>query len=516
MAMNIIREDLETTAVVCRDGRRCTAEADTVIPDSKPDIRKVLEVSGYTHITDTAFREGKLRIEGKAQITLLYLSDGEEGRIQTLSAEAPFFQTFDCSPEEGAQITAESEPESFDASVLNSRKVNLRCSVGIQVKVTAPRHLSPVVNVEGEEGISLRTEQLHLLKSTSAASCQWIMREQAELPAGKPAIGEVLRVSAEPTVDELCMLEEKAQIKGDVRLCVLYTAQDKEQSLQYMEHSIPFTEILEVPGSDESMEGEADCNIQDIYWELREDSDGEARILSLELLLCATIRGTETIEPCVVTHACARDSALSLTSVTCAPEQLLDKRTAELSLRDDAQIPSGMPSLTQVCNVTATAKTENVTREGDEICVYGKVTSRILYLSADAENPVSCFRHITEFSHRFPAPDTAGEIACDARVCVSHCGYTLSGDGAVTLQFVLGLTVKTLFAGEIAMVENIEATDEPLPELPCLALYFVQAGDTLWDIAKRYRTTMDTIRLANDLQSDILPPGKQLKIQCNR
>ena len=42
--------------------------------------------------------------------------------------------------------------------------------------------------------------------------------------------------------------------------------------------------------------------------------------------------------------------------------------------------------------------------------------------------------------------------------------------------------------------------------------YKVHTGDTLWDIARDHRTTVDAILSANDLSDDVIQPGQELRI----
>ena len=42
--------------------------------------------------------------------------------------------------------------------------------------------------------------------------------------------------------------------------------------------------------------------------------------------------------------------------------------------------------------------------------------------------------------------------------------------------------------------------------------YKVHEGDTLWDIAREHRTTVDAILSANDLSGDVIQPGQELRI----
>lgn len=47
-------------------------------------------------------------------------------------------------------------------------------------------------------------------------------------------------------------------------------------------------------------------------------------------------------------------------------------------------------------------------------------------------------------------------------------------------------------------------------------MYKVHEGDTLWDIAREHRTTVDAILSANDLSGDVIQPGQELRIPSGR
>ncbi|MBE7036245.1 MAG: LysM peptidoglycan-binding domain-containing protein, partial [Ruminococcaceae bacterium] len=58
---------------------------------------------------------------------------------------------------------------------------------------------------------------------------------------------------------------------------------------------------------------------------------------------------------------------------------------------------------------------------------------------------------------------------------------------------------------------NIETDDTP-EESFGMVIYFVQKGDTLWDIAKHYKTDCDRIVVLNKLENELLTPGQKILI----
>lgn len=100
--------------------------------------------------------------------------------------------------------------------------------------------------------------------------------------------------------------------------------------------------------------------------------------------------------------------------------------------------------------------------------------------------------------------------------------YTVkSGDTLWTISRVYGLTVdelkklnnltsNTLSVGQTL---KISSTKEPtIPPEGSTNYYIVRSGDSLWNIAQKYNTTVDAIKRLNNLSSDNLSIGQKLFI----
>ena len=71
------------------------------------------------------------------------------------------------------------------------------------------------------------------------------------------------------------------------------------------------------------------------------------------------------------------------------------------------------------------------------------------------------------------------------------------------------LTTDVLTIGQQLLIPGVEVT--PTPPSGNI-VYIVKAGDSLWSIATKYDTTVDEIKRLNNLTSNILTIGQQLKI----
>ena len=71
------------------------------------------------------------------------------------------------------------------------------------------------------------------------------------------------------------------------------------------------------------------------------------------------------------------------------------------------------------------------------------------------------------------------------------------------------LTSDNLVPGQVLIVSNNDATNPS----ECV-IYTVEAGDSLYEIAKKYDTTADLIKEYNGLESNDLSIGQELRIPC--
>lgn len=515
MSAILKKELVHTNEVICQKYSQTTVDCDVIVPDINPDILKVLEVDGFVSIKEKSIRQGKVYVNGIVSMTVLYAPDGEVmNKVKSLVTTQEFVHTVDVtSADDDATISIEVEPEAFNHTLINSRKVNLRCTVGINVKLTLRKQFELATDISDQSGnICADTTNIRICNTVVNSENRLNICEQLELPSGKPAIGELLKTTIFPQSLELTLAENEATAKGQIRICSLYSSTD-DGTVQFCEYTIPFEKEFDLPGAEDDMEGEIEYSLTDMYCEIRDDSDGEPRILGIDLGLCALIKGMRTNDLSVIEDAYALCGTANISSQEITLEQLMDNTTAQLTHKTTVTLPEQLPEIYQVCNVSAVASVDRLTAENNEITLFGHIKCNILYLSSDDTMPLCSFTETSEFSHTFHMSGADAHTICDAKVFTEHIGYTMNGGNSLDLRAVLGLNVRSFKNESITQITDIDIT-EPDDEKPgpCIIIYFVQPGDSLWKIAKKYRTTVAALMECNNLSSNHLDIGQQLRI----
>ncbi len=513
MAVILNKEKIQTSDVVCQKYSQTTVECDVIVPDVKPDIAKILEVSGYISVSEKIIRSGKVYIQGCVNMTVLYAPDGDVvSKVKSLTASQEFNHTIDANgTDSDAYLMAEVEPESFNYSLINSRKVSLRCIAGISIKLTRINEFELPTTISGDE-IHTSISRLRLCNVSVNSENRLVLCEQLELPSGKPGISEILKTTVFPQSTEFSFNENQATVNGQVRICTLYISAD-DGSVQLAEHNLPFSEALDVEGAEEDMEGEIEYSVSDMYCEIRDDSDGEPRIIGIELGLSAVIRALSIKEIDMINDAYSLVGECELSSSQKEIEQLIDNSTAQLTHKTTISVPEILPDIKQICDISTSASVERISADGGEITVFGNVHNHILYTSDDEAIPLGAFSDTSEFSHTFTVPEAAASTICDAKIFTEHTSYTLNGNGGIDLRVVLGLSLRSYNNEEIHPITDIcISEEEENHRKPYITIYFVRSGDSLWKIAKKYKTTVEALKECNNLTSDHLKIGQQIKI----
>ncbi len=150
--------------------------------------------------------------------------------------------------------------------------------------------------------------------------------------------------------------------------------------------------------------------------------------------------------------------------------------------------------------------------EGDTLGIGTVPPSSILRQGSRGQDVITLqylLNVISEYYPGIPAPTQDGIFGSGTRQAVIDFqeAMQLSPDGTVG-----PLTWQALYKVYLGIVQNIPPTGSGEDTFE----YVVKAGDSLWLIARRYNTTVDTIKSINGLTNNMITTGQILKIPAGQ
>lgn len=492
-----------------------TVETSVNVPDINPDILKVLDVSGFPSITEKSVHNGKISLRGKINITVLYTPDGDTiSKVKPLSTSADFSYTADIGTSDTSlQLSAEVEPENFSYTLINSRKISLRCILNINTKVHHQNSVEiPVYNNEEQSDLCVQSQRLRLCTNNITAENIIPIKYDCEIPSDKPPIGEVLKINVFPQPAEFTITDGITDVKGQLKICCVYSSLN-DGEICFETETVPFEESLDVSGLEEDMEGEIDYSLSDLYYEVRDNSDGEPGIIGLDINLTASVRCHKIYEPNIICDVFSTRKETKVNTVAVDFEELIDNTTSQFTHKTNISLPEDMPELSRICDAELSADIENITIGHGEITVNGTMNIKILYLSQDGDTPLCTFSKNTTFTHSVAVSGISDNAVIDAKIFTEHISYNMTGSRNIDMRIVMGLCIRSFILTKISMIKDIDILDNiQKHNMPSIVICFPKNGDTLWDLAKKYRTTPDALKECNNISDDELPVGQKIKI----
>lgn len=491
-----------------------SVELDYVLPDYYPDIFKLIKCLVTPQIVSSSVSGDKASYELTAQIKLLYCAENS-GAIQCVDQKMNYTKTVDfgrmCGEPPAVSILP--KVDYINCRVVNSRRIDLRGALSVKVRASGRQQQQAVSDAFGMN-IQLKKQPVTLSSSRLYASKRVDITEDFDLGYSKPAVASILRCDAVVTAMDKKVISNKLVVKGETAVSLLYTCQkDGQDSVETMRFTLPFSQILDMEGVDEQYECMAEVCVTGCDMTARDNEDGENKLLECVLSLLVSCTALKSVTAEIVTDAYSTRYPLEFT----AADARLEKLPRQLS--DTSMVKSTL-SYTEEgldCVYDAWCGVQNVTAKVNsgvgQIEVQGNLSSSVIAKNT-AGMPV--LLEITEpFQCTLPAGTLEDQAAFEPSVTVPSVSYSLVSTNTVEVKAELrisGILTETLSCRILTDIVPDDSQEKPREGDYALKLYFADPGEDVWEIAKRYSTSVDAVLEENDLPGETIEKREMLLI----
>lgn len=483
----------ESPCGVCRN--QMTVEGDVTIPGSLRETTHVLHASSMAVVERTEAMQDRVSIAGRVVFCVLY-TRGDKPQVESIEATADFTHLCDLpGAVPRAEVTAFAQAGHTEAHVQNGR-MTMRALVTLNARATVSEPMEIVTGVEAP-GAQERTAQMTLRRTVAQGNQDVLLREEFPLP-GDMAITDTLGAWATAAFHDTAGGQGRIGLAGEVTIEAIHTSDLPGRPLVMTRHTVPVSQSVEISGEEgELLDGR--MLVKDVAVASQDIGDGE-RTLRAELLLGldAWADREENVTALTDAYTTTGDD-LQLTSVPMTIRTGDHRMSAAESGKVTLLLPEGARPIRTMLAAFATPTLTGFTQQGNRLLVEGTLDVTLIYQSDDGPVPASA-RVEAPFRVALAAQASAEDIVLLSVTNVE--AIPVTSDRA-ELRYILHAQVEGEKTQQITVTTDVSAL--PAAEVTKdIVLYFAQPGETVWDIARRYRIPERALRVLNPgLQGEV-------------
>ena len=149
------------------------------------------------------------------------------------------------------------------------------------------------------------------------------------------------------------------------------------------------------------------------------------------------------------------------------------------------------------------------------IVIHGDIGLKILYETTEESEPYAVFRQVLPYECVTEAENISSSCRYYFNCVKEQWNVTVIGDREIDVKGMLLLSANIYEPHKERIIDDVRVAEldmSKLNELPGIAIYRVQNGESLWDIGKKYYVPISQLQEINQLSDSQVSPGNKILI----
>lgn len=467
----------------------CEETAESVVPDVLPDICEIIDADGLVLLKSKTVEQGRMHLSGNISATVLYMPESASNLCR-VCVDVPYSISYEC-----AELSEDCRPEallrlrSIDARMLNPRKILVRADV--EANMCAYKECVCCMCCGLEDSTPMPVEVLEndfsFTPITSVREKTFVLSDEYQLPASKPALGQILKERMQLSVDDVKTVGNKLVFKGIARLEILYLGVEGE--LANATWSSSFSQIMEMDSIGENPEMKVSLMLTGAYFEPLETAQ-DGSVITAELHILAQAVCMDRTERSYIADAYSNRFNLDVQRESLSMYSFERAMSLRENVRETIETPS---TVKELVDVYINEGTHTADEGGNIRC---PIVVCAIYKD-EAEAIISVTKRITIESRIDIDPEMLIEGLSVS--CAEVYGSPASGGLELRLTADISANIcRNLSLNSIAGISADEEEPLDISSTPSVTVLQRPTGD-LWALAKKYHSTRELIMTANNI-----------------
>ena len=504
MVVDTTRESVCVNQIVGQKNENKIIEGDMIVPDIKPDILNTIETNGNICIYKKEVQDGKVKVDGTIQVDIIYLADNEEGSIRSLHTCLDFSEVIlveNCKI--GMNVQEKIDIISIETKVLNGRKIGVRANISFDIKVYSNENIEIVKEINGVENLQKLQHTIEVNSLIGEGSTKTYAKETINIDE-IDNLAEILKTRVHLQNRDIKISYNKVLVKADAYVKILYLTEDNR--ISSVESIIPVMGFVDIQNISEEHICDTNYELKNLIVKPNGETEHSIYVEAEIEISCYTFESkTMTIiEDLYSPTECLKFKRKEIYTMINKTGQ-----SDVCKLKGKIVIPELMGNKILDISIKPTIVMINI--ENGCITYEGESKIKILYWD-ETENRLDVKQLIMPFHYLIDIPGVEQKSSIETEMETVKQDFIIMPDGFVEISIDICFLIKAANFKKVSVIDEI-VKEEKEKSLYSMVIYFVKAGDTLWEIAKKFDSIVEDIVRVNEIENpDLIPIGKQLYI----
>lgn len=463
--------------------KKVELKTDCLVPDIKPDIVNIINTNGMAYLIKEQVENGKVKIDGNVDTYIIYLSDIGENR--SISTTVNFFEVIeDERITEDACIEVKSMIINIDSKILNERKVSLTIYMILKIEISEENELEYIGELENNNFQKLERNlnvKNILYRNRVQNSIKDVLRIEDEAK-----ITEIFKVDIEVKSKETKMSFNKLLAKAEIEIKILYL--DENGNVKMVIGEFPLMTFIELKEMAENSLSELDYIVRNVFFKIQNEGnliefqiDFEIRNLMYEEKKLNVIEDVYSLTKVL-------DIESKNVNLKCIQE---DENLKENIVRIDENF--------RIDNISKLLGYEikfNLINKNKNNGIYNYESEMNLICFYEVNNEKNLKSSLIKIPFLYKSTIDEEYI----EFIIKTCSIKTNGEN-INVFLELESDIDKNKCVNLKIITDIKEGDELDTDDYNFIVYFVKDGDTLWNIAKKFKVCMNDLIEINKLEN---------------
>ncbi len=504
MELKVTKEKISSAEVILSDTNEQSIELDYILPDYYPEIFKILKCITTPRIISQSIDNDKLTYEMSVCIRVLYCAENSCA-VHIIDQKLTYSKKIDigkiCTRPEVSIIP---QVSFINCRAVNSRRMDIRGAISTSVTISDIICNNIISDVNGGN-IQLKKISLTYPSNHLNTLKQINVSDKFDLGLSKPSIIDIIRNDAIVTSVDKKIIANKLIVKGEIYVNMLYTCiKDNNDSIETMQFTLPFSQVIDMEGIDDRF----DCIVN-------------TDIVSCDIIPCSDGDGNSKIAECDINVLIAVSAYKTSTADLAIDEYSTSYKS--YSERNDIFLETAPQSINNVCVIKTIISAENeIDCIYDAWCTLKNIlispiieenqlkingTASYIVIAKNGEGKPVLLEKEENFAVSVPVENLTENSRINLKLTPVSCSYNLASDNTVEVKAELKATGNIKNIVVINGITDISINEEePVNRNNnyALKIYYTDENEDLWEIAKKYGTSVSAIIEENEIEDDMI------------